>query len=143
MKPATTLPPSFPLHRDATRRGATLLVTLGILTVLSVIAVTFLVISRQQRQTSANDQNRLIARDYMDAGLYQALRQIEESFTYPNYTEKEIPAGQYQTHQRLAPVNQWFTSDYGKAKGIDNDIASNPWGCSPHRQSRTTRMSIC
>lgn len=128
MKPATTLPPSFPLHRDATRRGATLLVTLGILTVLSVIAATFLVISRQQRQTSANDQNRLIARDYMDAGLYQALRQIEESFTYPNYTEKEIPAGQYQTHQRLAPVNQWFTSDYGKAKGIDNDIAFQSMG---------------
>lgn len=115
--------------RSATTRcGATLLVTLGILTVLSVIAVTFLVVSRQQRQTTANDKNRLIARDYMDAGIYQAVRQIEESFTYPNYTEEAPPPGHYQTHQRLAPVNRWFSSDYGKTNGIDNDIAFQSLG---------------
>ena len=112
-------PPSF---RDTSRRGATLLVTLGILTVLSVMAVAFLLTARLQRQTSDSRQNRLVARNYMDEGLYQAVRQIEAALTYPNYTDSSIPGGAYLTQQRLAPVGPWLSRKHAQEIGQDEDI---------------------
>ncbi len=113
-----------PSERDMRgQRGATLIVTLGILTVLSIMAVTFLVTSRLQRQAAASKQSRFIARNYMDAGLYQAIRQIESAFTSPNYTEPDqaIPTGSFLTQQRLAPVGHWFSDEYGRTN--DPNIA--------------------
>jgi hypothetical protein len=117
---AVLMPPS---RRDAARRGATLLVTLGILTVLSVMIVGFLVAARLQRQTAASDQNRLAARNYMDAGLHLAMRQVEDALTYPNYTEQTVGEGEFLTHQRLAPVGQWFSADYDKTNELSDDVS--------------------
>lgn len=100
-----------------------MLVTLGILTVLSVMAVAFLLTARLQRQTSDSRQNRLVARNYMDEGLYQAVRQIEASLTAPNYTDRAIPAGAYQTTQRMVPVGPWLARNYERALGQDEQVA--------------------
>lgn len=104
-------------------RGATLLVTLGILTLLSVLAITFLVVSRLQRQTAVGDQNRLVARNYMDAGLHLAMRQVEDAFTYPNYTDHDTGSGEFLTMQRLAPVGQWFSTRYDEAYNLSDSVS--------------------
>ena len=105
------------------RQGATLLVTLGILTVLSVMVITYLVAARLQRQTAAVDQNRLVARNYMDAALHLAMRQVEDSLTYPNYSDHDISAGEYLTPQRLAPVDRWFGEHYSETNQLSKIIS--------------------
>ena len=127
----------FSVRRSHPRRGATLLVTLGILTVLSVMAVTFLVTSRLQRQTTASQQYRLAARNHIGEGLHLAMKMVEESLTYPNYTGKdiEVPDKAYLTKQRLAPVGHWFGEDYAKNAELSEaivfqatDILASPAG---------------
>lgn len=105
------------------RNGATLLVTLGILTVLSVLVVAYLVSSRLHRQTVIIDQNRLAARNFMDAGLHLAMRQIEDAFTYPNYTDDSIHTGEFLTPQRLAPINQWFAKHYDETNSLSRKVS--------------------
>lgn len=107
----------------AARRGATLLVTLGILTVLGVLAMTFLLTSRLQRQATVNQQHRLAARNHIDEGLHLAMKFVEDAFTYPNYTGEEIPAGAYLSQQRLAPVGHWFDDEYRTKNGMSEDIS--------------------
>jgi len=134
MKPLTSRPtdhrapsPTLSVRRlppfRSSRSGATLIVTLGILTVLSVMVVTFLLTSRLQRQTAASQQNRLTARNYMDAGLLFAMRHIEDAFTYPNYTDEEIDQGDFLTRQRLAPVSQWFSERYRETYQLSDKIS--------------------
>jgi hypothetical protein len=93
--------------------------------VLSVLALSFLVTSRLQRQTAVSDQNRLVARNYMDAGLHLAMRQVEDALTYPNYTDGHIVQGEYltPTPQRLAPVGQWFASHYSETNQLSDQVA--------------------
>jgi len=117
--------PRLCVKNSHSRRGATLLVTLGILTILSVMAVTFLVTSRLQRQAAASKQNRFAARNHLDEALHLAMKMVEESFTYPNYTgrDTEIPDSAFLTEQRLAPVSHWFAQDYAETNQISKNIA--------------------
>ena len=113
----------FSVRRSHPRSGATLIVTLGILTVLSVMVVTFLLTSRLQRQTAASRQNRLAARNSIDAGLLFAMRHIEDAFTYPNYTDQETGEGDFLTRQRLAPVSQWFSERYSETYQLSDKVS--------------------
>ncbi|MCL2104059.1 MAG: hypothetical protein FWH21_03240, partial [Kiritimatiellaeota bacterium] len=60
--------------RAASRNGATLLVTLGILAMLSVIIVGFFVSSRLSSQAGASDKNRATARNQIDEAVHLAMR---------------------------------------------------------------------
>jgi hypothetical protein len=108
-------------RNSSDRNGATLLVTLGILTVLGILAVAFLTTSRIRQRAVASSRNEKSAQDAMDAGLHRAMRQLEYSLTYPNYTDKVIPGGAYLTSQRLVPVARWFSEEYIET----NDVADN------------------
>ena len=112
-------------RRAAAQRGATLIVTLGILTVLSILAVTFLITTRIQRQAAVSQQHRFTARNHIDEGLHLAIKMVEESLTYPNYTGKDIDVTDTAnlTKQRLAPVGHWFAEDYAKNAGLSEDVA--------------------
>jgi len=107
--------------------GATLVVTLGILTVLSVIIAAFFVSSRIGRQTHASDQHRATARNHIEEAIALAMRVIEESMTYPNYTGdfKEEDSTAWASYDnklnqfRLAPIGPvWFTEDYCATNGF-------------------------
>ena len=106
------------------RRGATLLVTLGILTVLSVMAVTFLVATRLQQQTAAAKTHRLATRDQLHEALHLAMRTVENAYCYTNFTE--VPLSGEGTAggippQRLAPVGAWFSERWERDANISRD----------------------
>jgi len=108
---------------NTSTRGATLIVTLGILVVLSVIIVGFFATSRLQRQTSASNQHRFNARNQIDQGIHLAMQFVEQSLTYPYYySTHDAPEG-FLTYQRLAPVNGWFGESYTLAAELDQTIA--------------------
>jgi len=97
------------------RRGATLLVTLGILTVLSVMAVTFLVATRLQQQTAAAKTHRLATRDQLHEALHLAMQTVESAYCYTNFTEVPLSAEETVENippQRLAPVGAWFSKKW-------------------------------
>ena len=109
------------------RSGATLIVTLGILTVLSVMIAGFFISSRIHRQIGASDQHRVTARNQMDETLFLAMRFVEESMMYPNYagdfrSDDEGDSSVFDNslnRQRTAPLAQWFTEEYGVTNGFD------------------------
>ena len=129
--------------RVASRSGATLVVTLGILALLSVIVTGFFVSARLNRQVGASDQNRATARNQIDETIYLAMRFIEESMRPENYTQQEEASednivfstleGQG-SRRRLAPipawskaaedsetalVGPWLTDEYSNTNGFD------------------------
>ena len=125
-------PPSLRLCAFAfqkSRRGATLLVTLGILTVISILAVSFLTVSRIQRQTAAASQHRDTARNHLNAALHLAMSLVDESMTYPNYSgdfkvDEEAAFNVFdnrRNQQRMAPIAQWFTGEYCATNRIDTN----------------------
>ncbi|MCL1919860.1 MAG: hypothetical protein FWG50_02095 [Kiritimatiellaeota bacterium] len=109
------------------RRGATLIVTLGILTVLSVMIIGFFVSSRIHSQTGASNQHRATARNQLDEAVFLAMRFVGESMTYPNYTgdfmQEESAAfdafDNKLNQHRLAPIGLWFTDAYSETNGFD------------------------
>ena len=107
------------------RHGATLLVTLGILSVLSVMLVAFLITARLHRQVTVSQQHRFAARSHINEGLHLAIKMVEESFTYPNYTGTagDMPNSAYLTEQRVAPVGHWFANEYAITNEMSKDIA--------------------
>jgi len=108
------------------RRGATLLVTLGILTVLSVMAVTFLVATRLQQQTAAAKTHRLATRDQLHEALHLAMQTVESAYCYTNFTEVPLSAEETVENippQRLAPVGPWFSERWERDANISRDHA--------------------
>ncbi len=105
------------------RQGTTLIITLGILSVISVLALSFLISARLQKQSATITSNRMAAENAIHAGLTTALRQIEKSLTYPHYTNKRLPADNDGTlrFQRMAPVSRWLPESYVK----DNELNKN------------------
>lgn len=106
------------------RRGATLLVTLGILTVLSVMAVTFLVATRLQQQTAAAKTHRLATRDQLHEALHLAMQTVESAYCYTNFTEVPLSAEETVENippQRLAPVGAWFSERWERDANISRD----------------------
>jgi type II secretory pathway pseudopilin PulG len=117
--PRTSRRSSLPYPRRAdARRGATLLVTLGILTVLSVMAVTFLVTTRLQQQAAAARNHRLAARNHLDEALYLAMRTVEDALCATNFSNVD-PAPP--VPQRLAPVGRWFSDEWTEKNLSDPD----------------------
>ncbi|MCL2788905.1 MAG: hypothetical protein FWD59_10530, partial [Micrococcales bacterium] len=112
------------------RSGATLVVTLGILTVLGVMATALFVSSRINRQAGASDQHRATARNQVEEAIALAMRTVEESMTYPNYTgdfmmEDSTAWESFDNRlnqQRLVPIGaEWFTETYSRTNGFDID----------------------
>jgi hypothetical protein len=90
------------------------LVTLGILTVLSVLAVAFFSVSRIQRQTAASRQYRDAARNALPEALHLAMRTVEDAFCYTNFTAETTDPAAFNgiPRQRLAPVGFWFSEEW-------------------------------
>jgi type II secretory pathway pseudopilin PulG len=102
------------------RRGATLLVTLGILTVLSVMAVTFLVATRLQQQTAVSRGQRLAARNQLNEALHLAMRTVEDAFCTTNFADATPPPDP-PVPQRLTPVGRWFSEEWENRRGELSD----------------------
>ena len=106
----------------STRRGATLLVTLGILTVVSVMAVTFLVTARLRQQSVAAAGHRLAARNHLNEALYLAMSTIEDAFCHTNFTDAAFAsASDSPVPRRLAPVGRWFSDEWENRRGKLSD----------------------
>ena len=127
-KPSAMRMPFFPLRLCAlafpnSQRGATLIVTLGILTVLSILAVAFFSTSRIQRQTAIANQYRDITRNQLNEALYRAMQLVERSYTSPAF---DTFTDSSELRQRLAPVNGWFTqawlTEYASSNGVSPGI---------------------
>jgi len=103
------------------KTGATLIATLGILTVLTMLIIGFFVSSRIHRQTSASDQYRATARNQLDEALFLAMRYVDEAMTPPNYPsefegENTTAFGissAFGSYQRLAPIRSLSGEDLG------------------------------
>ena len=109
--------------RHRTRSGATLILTLGIVAIISILATTFLLTARLQKQTTVISRNRQAAQDALPIALTIAMRQIEESLSYPNYTDEQIQlSGNAGYYQRMAPINRWFSETYSRTNNIDDTI---------------------
>ena len=93
------------------RTGATLIVTLGVLTLLATMAVTFLVATRIRQRTTTASRNLQLTRDAMDAAMQHIVRQIEDAMVSANCAEET--GGETKTAgRRLVPVNRWFNDAY-------------------------------
>ena len=91
-------------------RGAALIITLGVLSLLAVLAVAFLASSRSLRRIAQNQRYAQTARDQMPLALWLAVRQIEEGLVVSNASPEE--AAKNVSGRRVAPVGQWFSPHY-------------------------------
>jgi len=107
------------------RSGATLILTLGILAIISVLTVTFLLSARLQKKAAITSRNQYSAETSLNTALAYAMQQIEDSFSYPNFTDEkmEFPNGSNEKYQRLAPVTRWFSEKYSETNDINPNIA--------------------
>ncbi|MBP5510596.1 MAG: hypothetical protein J6Z49_06740 [Kiritimatiellae bacterium] len=113
-----TLPSGFRLRpRDG---GAALIVTLGVLSLLAVLAVAFLASSRSLRRIALNQRHAQTARDQMPQALWLAVRQLEEGLVVSNASLGEVASPV--PGRRVAPVGQWFSPDYLRDRyGVHSD----------------------
>ncbi|MFO7937011.1 MAG: type II secretion system protein [Kiritimatiellia bacterium] len=108
------------------KSGATLILTLGILSVISILAVSFLSSARLQKQTAVTNRNRQAASHTIHAALATAILQIENSLSYTNFTNTDLENEDYRYFQRMAPVTQWFSEgfpeSYAERNGTDYEF---------------------
>jgi hypothetical protein len=102
-----------PKNRKA-RRGATLLVTLGVLSVISVMVVTYLLTMRHQRLAARNYMGKTVARQALNLALVRAMRFADSAMIASNFVETSSSplASGTERLRRMAPVNTWFRRDY-------------------------------
>ncbi|MDD2600341.1 MAG: hypothetical protein PHO37_14130 [Kiritimatiellae bacterium] len=110
--------------RSCRRAGTTLILTLGILSVISVLAITFLISARFHKQSAVTSRNRQAAETALNTALAFAMQQVEDALSYPNFTDQEMRSSQGgQRHfQRLAPVGRWFSEQYSQTNEINPQI---------------------
>ena len=95
---------------NSSSRGAALIVTLGVLSLLAVLAVAFLASSRSLRRVAQNQRYAQTAGDQMPQALWLAVRQIEEGMVVSNASREEV--SQPVSGRRVAPVGRWFSETY-------------------------------
>lgn len=102
------------VERSRARSGATLLVTLGVLTVVSVLIATFLLTARHQRQSAKRYRDKTVARQALDVALQRAMQFADGAMIASNYVNASstpIDPGSERL-RRAAPVNAWYRRDY-------------------------------
>ena len=128
------------------RAGATLILTLGILTIISILAVTFLLSARLQKKSATTSRNRLSAENTLSTALAFAMQQIEDSLSYPNFTDETMnfSGNSNQEYQRLAPVSHWFSQKYSDDNPIAPDISFQHGNIltSPSQITNTTTVNL-
>ncbi|MBP5227895.1 MAG: hypothetical protein J6336_10975 [Kiritimatiellae bacterium] len=97
--------------KPANRNGATLIVTLGVLTLLATLAVSFLMATRIRQRSTRAQRTHQMTRDAMDAAMQHIVRQIEDAMISANCSE-ETTGETKTTGRRLVPVNRWFNDAY-------------------------------
>lgn len=102
------------------RNGATLLLTIGILSLLSTLAVIFYSVSKIRERTQLSRRNLQIVDQQLDRALLSAVRQIEVSLTAPNYSKEP-------EKQRLVPVGRWISEDLYKTNDVDVNKVLPEW----------------
>ena len=106
-----------------TRRGATLLVTLGVLTVLSVMVVTFLLTARHQSLSAKHHRDKTVARQALDVALTRALQFTDEAMIASNYTAiSSATLSADGKRRRVSPVGRWYSKDYDTENRISSQI---------------------
>lgn len=89
------------------RSGATLLVTLGVLIVLSVMVTTFLLVSRHQSLSTKHFTDKTTARQMLDVALQRAMQFADDAMVASNYNAAAIDTSSA-TQRRTAPVGLWY-----------------------------------
>ena len=114
------LTPNVPVRTRA-EAGATLLVTLGILTILSVMVVAFLLTARHQSLSSKHFRDKTVARQALDVALVRAMQFADQAMIASNHSDySSSPSSAERNRRRVAPVGRW----YSKAYDIGNKLSS-------------------
>lgn len=101
----------------ASRRGAAILVVVGLMAILLITAVAFTIMMRIERGASANYRHMVAARQMLGYGLAQALADIDAQVAndwYPNW-----PAGSYSNGSRVV------TEKAGVIFSVDKSVLTN------------------
>jgi len=117
--PCLTFGAMPPKGHATSRRGATLLVTLGVLTVLSVMVTTFLLTARHQRLSAKHFHDKTVARQALDIALIRAMQFADEAMIASNYVGTS--EAQTNTSRRVYPLGRWYSDEYE----MRNEISAN------------------
>jgi len=110
------LNPKSSSSRIRAEAGATLLVTLGVLAVLSVMVVTFLLTSRHQSLSAKHFADKTVARQTLDVALSRAMQFADEAMIASNYNGLVGSSQSAESRQRrVAPVGRWYSKNYETA----------------------------
>lgn len=103
-------PGFFGVRRSSpSRSGATLLVTLGVLTVLSIMVVTFLLGARYHSLSAKHFSDKTAARQALSFALAEAMRNIDDAMVASNYvyqSDTELTQEE-KGKRRVYPLKWW------------------------------------
>lgn len=113
-EPTRPASPGGTAATPSTRSGATLLVTLGVMTVLSVMVVTFLLTVRYQRLSAQHYRDKTVARQVLETALLRAMQYADHAMLASNYvSQASAPLNpNQQLLRRVYPVGTWYSRDY-------------------------------
>jgi hypothetical protein len=101
--------PLFPFpYRTSSRRGATLIVTLGVLTVLSVMVVTFLLSARYHSLSAKHFSDKTVAQQALSFALAEAMQSIDDAMVASNYVANSNSLSDTEkSKRRVYPLKLW------------------------------------
>ena len=95
--------------------------TLGVLTILSVMVVSFLLTARHQSLSSKHFHDKTVARQALDVALVRAMQFADGAMIASNYTDSSAISSPADSQlRRVFPVGRW----YGKAYDTGNKLSS-------------------
>jgi len=95
--------------RTTSRRGATLLVTLGVLTVLSVMVVTFLLSARYHSLSAKHFSDKTVAQQALSFALAEAMQSVDDAMIASNfiYQSETVLSSPEKSKRRVYPLKLW------------------------------------
>ncbi len=103
------------------RSGVTLLLTLGVLTVLSVMVVTFLLTARHQSLSAKYFRDKTVARQALDVALVRAMQFADGAMIESAYNDSSSQSPSAANNpRRVYPIGRWYSDFYNKTNGISS-----------------------
>lgn len=121
---------------DSSRSGMALVIVLGLISLLIISSVTFAILMRVERASSANARNTMMARQIVKSALYNSIATISANVgdaAYPEWYDSDKPEKPYwemkstktdKAMGKARSVNFWKDT-FGS---IDHNIGSTPAG---------------
>ena len=122
--------------RRAKERGSALLVALGVLVLLSMMGVTFVILTRMERQAAANFDALIRARFLAEAGIERAMAELRDLYVGPLFGPRyrNLPptgtpnldvAIPYYSTVAAAESETWAARSIGLSGGVDTYTINN------------------